>query len=556
MLLFTEIRIDIDEKPEIDICRLVPLDANSDACYSQIQNWIGRCSKHEKCSNIKPVLLPKRLVEVPSDPVDPLKLHLSSEGETGTYLVLSHCWGTPDFTKLTTTTLAQFQTGIDVTLLPRNFADAITITRRLGHRYIWIDALSILQDNAEDWATESPKMASIYGQAALMISATAAKDSNTGILQQNRKVHYSPALGKDKDLYLRQHLLRWDWDVERSPLAERGWAAQERMLAPRIVHYTRRQLIWECASEWWFEASGIPDKMYGSGQVDQFYSKASLQPIVMAALAGFESIPNMIESHQRMRAWYQCIVEYSGRRLTVSSDKLPAVSGLAGIIDNGTVGEYLAGTWSHDIAAGLTWSRQSRLLERPKMYRAPSWSWASLDGCIGFLPLAHPLSLNNDADHDWAKPYELKLVEHEVLLQQADNPYMGVLEGSYITIEGACMTTSTWSEAMNEFPYNLTAALDSHGAYDCPCCHPDHQSAVSPNEDKPAFDMVLILRIDLWEEECNFVDMLLLKWVDETHTNLRRIGICILQRFDASELESVREKLDKMGWERRVLKLV
>jgi hypothetical protein len=52
-------------------------------------------------------------------------------------------------------------------------------------------------------------MASIYGQAALMISATAAENCHSGILN-DRHVHYSPALGREKNRYLRQHLLRWD----------------------------------------------------------------------------------------------------------------------------------------------------------------------------------------------------------------------------------------------------------------------------------------------------------------------------------------------------------
>lgn len=277
--------------------------------------------------------------------------------------------------------LASFQKAIDVDSLPKNFIDALTITRRLGFQYLWIDALCIIQDDAEDWAGESPKMASIYGQAALMISATAAENCHSGILN-DRHVHYSPALGRKKNRYLRQHLLRWDWDIQYSPLASRGWAAQERILAPRIIHFTGRQLIWECASEWHYEASGIVDKQRGSGQIRQRYRKEVVQPMVTKALenerkdetnqdderqredrkqqqSDRDGSHDGTETHKligRLEVWHQCVDEFSKRSLTVPSDKLPAIAGLAAVINDGTVEEYLAGIWSKNIGFGLAWA--------------------------------------------------------------------------------------------------------------------------------------------------------------------------------------------------------
>jgi hypothetical protein len=175
--------------------------------------------------------------------------------------------------------------------------DALTITRQLRFQYLWIDALCIIQDSAEDWAEESPKMASIYGQAALMISATAAENCHSGILN-DLHVHYSLALGR-KNLYLRQHLLRWDWDIQHSPQARRGWATQERVLAPRIVHFTIRQMIWECASKWHFEVSGIVDKKRGSGQIRQRYRKEVVQPMVTRALGKPEDTVKRQENEEQ-----------------------------------------------------------------------------------------------------------------------------------------------------------------------------------------------------------------------------------------------------------------
>jgi hypothetical protein len=214
------------------------LNAN---CFNLIHSWLAKCSEHSNCPNSTQVALPKRIIEVSSDPDVALRLYLPN-GDIGSYIVLTHCWGGSNIKKLTGSQIASFQEGIDVDSLPRNFVDTLTITRQLGFQYLWIDALCIIQDSAEDWAEESPKMASIYGQAALMLSATAPENCHSGILN-DRHAHYSPALGRKKNLYLRQHLLRWDWDIQHSPLARRGWATQERILAPRIVHFTQCQMI-------------------------------------------------------------------------------------------------------------------------------------------------------------------------------------------------------------------------------------------------------------------------------------------------------------------------
>jgi hypothetical protein len=71
--------------------------------------------------------------------------------------------------------------GIDWSDLSQTFKDAITLTRRLGHKYIWIDSLCIIQEDENDWQRESAKMASIYESSILTIAATRASDGTKGI---------------------------------------------------------------------------------------------------------------------------------------------------------------------------------------------------------------------------------------------------------------------------------------------------------------------------------------------------------------------------------------
>jgi hypothetical protein len=96
--------------------------------------------------------------------------------------------------------------------------------------------------------------------------------------------------------------------------------------------------------------------------------------------------------------------------LTYSKDKLPALSGLARMIEQRTGDKYFAGLWKCHIIEDLAWTvygitfitaasafghnrnlltglRGSAQVPPPLTYRAPSWSWASLDAHVAFVQM-------------------------------------------------------------------------------------------------------------------------------------------------------------------------
>jgi hypothetical protein len=86
-----------------------------------------------------------------------------------------------------------------------------------------------------------------------------------------------------------------------------------------------------------------------------------------------------------LERWYTCLDEFSRRKLSYGSDKLPAVAGLAKAMHNRTpqLDVYYAGIWKSDFVRGLLWRAQKLGgLSQPASFRAPSWSWAALDGEI------------------------------------------------------------------------------------------------------------------------------------------------------------------------------
>jgi hypothetical protein len=248
------------------------------------------------------------------------------------------------------------------------------------------------------------------------------------------------------------------------------------------------------------------------------------------------------------------------------------VAGLAAIVDDGTLGEYLAGIWSKNIAVGLSWGRPWALLKKTPSYRAPSWSWASLDGRISSSVLfwSNTLMEEHAHDPDWISRYGLKLLEHHMVARNPSNPYMGVLEGSYIVVEGACMGITQFLELVGNELFYVTPVLDKANTFDCPCCGP--KSTESPSgqdkaeksknpEDHMPFNVVMVTQGNAWRTEDSSVDILLLKWVDQARHVLERVGTAILRANTISygqefNSEALHKAFDTAGWERKPMKLV
>lgn len=81
--------------------------------------------------------------------------------------------------------------------------------------------------------------------------------------------------------------------------------------------------------------------------------------------------------------WSQVVRIYTAANLTFIQDKFPAISGVARESQEMTGSTYLAGMWKeHDLEAHLCWSTVSQQL-RPT-WRAPTWSWMSVDGAVSY----------------------------------------------------------------------------------------------------------------------------------------------------------------------------
>ncbi|KAF2666417.1 HET-domain-containing protein [Microthyrium microscopicum] len=365
------------------LCGITSSPSTLDQAYS----WMDHCDRsHTACGTGRNVPLPLRLIDVTSlqvGSVEGVKL-VPTAGKFGAYACLSHCWGQAKIqAKTTSDTIQQFQILISWNLLPKNFQDAIVMARRFGLKYIWIDSLCIIQDSKSEWQKESAKMAEIYRNSFVTIAAVASSDSLSGCFQvstPDKCLMIKPK--KDRQIYIGAR--RCDlgdgslYDDRKlpteklTPLFSRAWVYQERRLSRRILYCNRGEMSFECSEQVCCECqnTGLPPHNPSQGlQTKPEYAKETI--------------------HALFRRWPRTITDYSRLRLSYPSDKLPALSGCAQDLMSITGDKYLAGLWEDSLQANLLWYvNRSESSFRPRLYRAPSWSWASVDALdgISFAP--------------------------------------------------------------------------------------------------------------------------------------------------------------------------
>jgi hypothetical protein len=274
--------------------------------------------------------------------------------------------------------------SIPLSSMPLNFRDAVWFTRRMGIRYLWIDSLCIIQDSKDDWGVESERMGEVYAYSFVTIAATHARNSNEGFLSPRPEV-VTKTLGRIScrssdgthltDLGLREYPASWRQGVTQSALSDRGWALQERVMAPRIIHFGEHMVYWECHQEILSEAGLSPNESREYNEMN--FNKPTLRQFWNELTQGSFS--------DELQRWYTCVNEFSKKKLTIGSDKLPAVAGMAKLMQGreSRFEAYYAGIWEGDFVRGLLWRAQELGgLSQPETYRAPSWSWAALDGAI------------------------------------------------------------------------------------------------------------------------------------------------------------------------------
>jgi len=340
----------------------------------RISEWVSRCDNDHKRCKPDSVPLPTRVLHIGNQSPSSRISLWETGGAIGSYTALSYCWGNSNQLITTLATMDERKKEIKFDEMGKTFQDAVTITRFLGIQNLWIDALCICQDDKKDWEREASKMAEVYSNSYLTIAAASAKNGSVGCFtnrprRQYISFGYTSSSGASGKLYaflvpLERGLSSVDTlGMKEEPLSSRAWTLQERILSPRSLFYCTDQMYFECKEEFKGE--------------DGFYSKGRLLDI-----EGYLSLPNQSHEHIKsyMRGLWDLLIRLNmGRKLTRSSDKLPALSGLAKRFEDTLKDKYIAGLWQSTLLGDLLWDALGVRGPWPPDYRAPSWSWACID---------------------------------------------------------------------------------------------------------------------------------------------------------------------------------
>lgn len=377
------------------------VEALNETARNRIERWVVECHGHEHCS-MPPTPLPTRLIDLGFQySGDLVRLVEADRNTRGHYIALSYCWGGEAHITTTRSDLETKKKGIQLEALPRAFQEAIPLARGIGIRYLWIDSLCICQDDPQDWERESANMAAIYKNSYLTFSATGAKNASMGLFFPRKPRSYVRFPYTTNDirghvfactLPLGQEVFREiNLEMAAEPLSQRAWGLQERLLSQRVLHFASDKMYFECM-EWTVSEDGIE------------------LPIKRDCIHHLYAHPSLTDALHldALEHWYSLVSRYRSRKLTFPSDKLPAMSGIARDYSEMLEDSYVAGLWRNSMLGGLAWNSGGGC-KAVSDYRAPSWSWASVDGAFGGSPDKHwrPLAsiLDCHVDVDGENPY-------------------------------------------------------------------------------------------------------------------------------------------------------
>ncbi|CAN9173220.1 unnamed protein product [Alternaria alternata] len=305
---------------------------------------------------------------------------------TVTWAALSYCWGGPQHHALQRNNLEEYSLPGSLVdeILPQGIIDAMTVTRALDERYIWIDSLCIVQDDDKDKLYVIAAMGTIYAHAAVTI-VNAANDKvaqgmpGISLTRRKQQVH------RLKDFWLVE-VLDIPYSYERQGYLHgttwnsRGWTFQEGLLSRRCLIISTDQVYWQCKNASWCE-----DSCWEETKDREFYRHYSGSNI-MSRLTDF--------TEENWMKIYKSILEaYFERELTSESDRLGAVQAILDVLRRDDEDAYFWGMPKGHMEMALSWTlHKSRNTRREcdakfmgpgsevQSAPFPSWSWLGWHG--------------------------------------------------------------------------------------------------------------------------------------------------------------------------------
>jgi Heterokaryon incompatibility protein (HET) len=453
-------------------------DRFSEESIGRIQSWMQRCvTNHAACKqSLAPnttLLAPDHLLEL-GESKAPVKL-VPTKGLSRSdvqYIALSYCWGPKKVGTTTKENYRSHRNGLPQDILLKTYSDLIALARRLGFKYVWIDSLCIIQYTS-DFDRQTSKMGQIYREAHLVVAADSAASIDEGFLnlRETAPSHAfslrgssSPHTQNNTSTCGELLVIEHDWSenghrffTQRSvesdyllgssnksvqdynPVFTRAWCFQERLLANRILHFTKHEMVFECMCRVYCECGALPGIIEQEQHADDKSGADSESEPNLARRKNWTLKIDLSRSTARRRDmaqqhWESIVQQYTKCLLSRETDRLLALGGVAREmqLNSGiTTGRYFAGLWETQLPHSLAWYSKHKShseTAQPDTYVAPTWSWAS---CV-----QGEVSWPEDSGWRWVEPVMVsyaQILDVRCHPRSAQNPY-GKLRAGDLTM--------------------------------------------------------------------------------------------------------------------------
>lgn len=333
------------------------------------------------------------------------------------YAALSYRWGVPSGNEMEQDQEGRNEPKDPLSNLPLTIEDAISVTKSLGLRYLWVDQYCIDQNNSKEKQAQIQKMDRIYQNAEVTLIAAAGDDCHYGLPGVSKRARHGldPFILDDALTFGICPAVGSHWQI--GAWHERGWTFQETYLSRRRLVFSDRLVHFECTPRkpWQRENSGGFEAIHNAKEGrklkerhEKLFMTINLTTDMfdwfeISPLTYDFSLENVAASGRRrdfescISEYYAIVSHYTMRKLSYASDGLNAFLGLANAMQDLHLPIYnVAGVpfivgnkrtdrdyWAEfSFSFGLAWfsaqGTDSSDQQNDVDGRFPSWSWGNV----------------------------------------------------------------------------------------------------------------------------------------------------------------------------------
>jgi len=374
---------------------------------SVIRSWWQKCkTEHSECrKKAKALSFNHTSARTVFRVIDVERNEVVIAPKACSYIALSYVWGgitayqSKTFRKTSDVLTGDEIIPITRRRVPKTIRDAMRVTKLIGERYLWVDALCIVQDDDLEKAMTICQMNNIYQNSLLTIVAADGRDANSGLvgLEAGSRLIRS-VVGCVDSIYLT--IAEPAPELNNSPWSSRAWTYQEEQFSQRLLIFAHNRVYYKCSKGSFGEARPLK-------QLRDSILSTNLEP----------KLVNISEEEDQVLYAYTKHVEaYTSRNLTYEGDILHAFEGLMSHISSTSKNDFVFfwGLPTKDLIYALAWkSESSHLCMRRRSATTRYWG-----GVTYLYDNQHPMPITSSIEFPswcwagWVGPVRYDIFEY------------------------------------------------------------------------------------------------------------------------------------------------